>query len=152
MPPITVQYARGAVEEVVGVLCRAAKDLGYTLWSLRGNPCSMPSLRTIAMRICVLDAEVIHPHNIPEESILGTVHVVRVAHRPSRCRVSFHLEDLSGERLRAADEMAFRRFCERFGRLLAEKGLEIPAGQGFQETAPIHLPPLRQNDTGPLPA
>jgi len=152
MPHVTVHYAWGVVEDIVGVLCKASKDLGYALWSLRGNPCAMPTLRTMAMRICVIDTEAIHPHNIPEESILGTVHVVRVAHRPSKCRVSFHLEDLSGEPLPSADEQAFRLFCERFERFLAMKGLHIPADRGFQETAPIRMPPIRRSDTGPLPA
>jgi len=152
MQPLLVVYARGAVEDVVGILCKASRDLGYTLWSLRGNPCSMPSLRTIAIRMCIVDAEVIHPHHIPDESILGTAHVVRVAHMPSKCRVSFHLEDLSGEPLRSADEGSFRLFCDKFDRLLASKGLKIDANRKFQETAPIHMPQIRRRDTGPLPA
>jgi hypothetical protein len=39
MQPVPVAYARGVVDNVIEVLCESSGGLGYTLWSLMGNPC-----------------------------------------------------------------------------------------------------------------
>jgi hypothetical protein len=151
MEPILVVYARGGVDDIINVLCEASEDLEQTLWSLGGNPCSMRPFRpAIAIRSCIIDAKKVDPHQIPEDKVLGTVHVVRVPHVPSKYRVSFYSEDLSGESLSSASEGSLRLFCNYFSRLLEAKDIKVEARPDELETAPFSLPPLVQNDTGPL--
>lgn len=153
MQPVLVAYAKGAVDDVVEVLCEASSDPGYTLWSLRGNPCSAHLSRpAIAMRICIIDAKRVDPHQIPEDKILGTVHVNRVAHISAKSRVSFHREDLSGEPVVSQSDRLLDAFCHRFNRLLEARGLKLGGNREDSETGPFHLPPLVTNDTGPLKA
>jgi len=153
MQPFLVLYARGGVNDVVEVLCEASKDLSFSLWSLGGNPCSMRAAQPmIARRMCIVDSEKVSTGHIPEEQMVGSVHVVQVAHAPSRCRVSFHLEDLSGSPLISPNEVLLRTFCSRFDRLLNTKGIKVGNKSNETKTSPINLPPLAHNDTGPLPA
>lgn len=153
MQPVLEVYARGAVDDVVEVLCEASGDLGYTLWSLAGNPCSQHLSRpAIAMRVCIIDAKKVDAHQIPKDKILGTAHVIRVAHIPAKSRVSFHTEDLSGEPVISPNERLLDLFCHRFTRLLEARGLKLSGNRKNSETGPFNLPPLVPNDTGPLQA
>jgi len=151
MEPVLVACARGVVDDVIEVLCEASKDLGHTIWSLEGNPCSMhPSRPAIAMRMCIVDAEKVDPHHIPEAKILGSAHIVRVAHIPAKCRVTIYREDLSGAPVASPNEGLLRLFCNRFARLLEAKGIRMSGSRSKSETGPFTLPPLAQNDTDPL--
>lgn len=153
MQPALILYARGAVDDVIEVLCATSKDLGQTLWSIEGKPCTMRVIRPkIAVRVCIIDDTDVDLHQIPEDKVLGTAHVSRVAHFPSKCRISFYLEDLSGEPLSSPNERMFNLFCKRFVMLLENKGIKIGESRNDAETEPLSMPPLAQNDTGPLPA
>jgi hypothetical protein len=153
MQPFLIVYAKGVVHEVIEVLCEVSKNLDHTLWSIEGKPCSMhPSRLKIAIRVCIIGAMKVDLHQIPEDKVLGLVHVARVPHIPSECRISFYLKDLSGESLVSPDERTLKIFCDRFVRLLEIKGIKTSDGPESAETVPLNRPPLVQNDTGPLPA
>jgi hypothetical protein len=150
MEPVLVLYARGAVNEVVACLCEVSKGMAFSLWSMKGNPCALTmSLPTIAKRICIIDAHEIVSDRVPEDHVIGTVHIVRTSHIPLECRISFHLESLSGKTLPTADKQSLQRFCAKAYMLLESRNLLIEEREPKLGTGPFQLSNSHV-DTGPL--
>ena len=152
MEPILVLYARGAMDEILQCICEISKEMGFSLWSLSGDPCAiLLRLPTISRRICIIDAKEFTSDHIPEDQVLGTVHILRTSHIPLQCRISFHLEDLSGEPLAHTGKQGLQRFCAKSYIKLDSSGLLIEEGTEMPGTSPFQLPNV-QVDTGPLHA
>lgn len=152
MEPILVLYARGAVNQVVTSLCEVSKAMGFTLWSMKGNPCAMTGrFPTIASRICVLNAREILSDRIPDDQVLGTVHIVRTSSFPQECRISFHLEDLAGRTVACVDKQSLQRFCAKSYMLLESRNLLFEDDDTKLGTGPFQIPNAHV-DTGPLHA
>jgi hypothetical protein len=150
MEPILVLFARGAVNEFVKYLCLVSEAMGYSLWSLSGNPCSMGMRLPVASRrICILESDDIATDQISDQNVIGAVHIVRTSHLPQECRISFHLENLSGESIRQVDQQALQRFSVKAYMLLEADGLLFEEAVSSLGTGPFQLPNA-QADTGPL--
>jgi len=152
MEPVLVLNARGAVNNVVASLCEVSKAMGFSLWSLKGNPCAITErFPTIARRICIINASEILSEQIPEDQIVGTVHIVRTSNIPLECRISFLLEDLSGRTLPSVDKQSLQRFCAKSYMLLESRSLLFEENEAELGTGPFPLPNSHV-DTGPLRA
>ena len=152
MESILVLHARGAIHDLVGNLCEVSVAMGYSLRSLRGDPCSPAAkLPTIAKRICILKTVDVPVDHIPDDQVIGSVHIIRTSNLPPRCRISFHLEDLCGNALPHVDQPSLQRFCAKSYMLLEARSLLIEENEVKLGTGPFQLP-NSQVDTGPLHA
>ncbi|TFH32632.1 MAG: hypothetical protein E4G99_12490 [Anaerolineales bacterium] len=152
MEPVLLLHARGAIYDIVANLCEVSAAMGYSLRSLRGDPCSPAAkLPTIAKRISILKTDDLPADQIQDAQVIGTVHIVRTSHIPLECRISFHLEDLCGDALPKADQQSLQRFCAKSYMLLESRQLLIEANDTKPGTGPFRLPNPRV-DTGPLHA
>jgi hypothetical protein len=150
MDPILVLYARGAVNDFIKHLCDISIAMGYSLWSLSGNPCVVGMrLPAIARRICILNTPDIPADHIRPEHVIGTVHLVQTSHLPQQVRISFHLEDLAGKPLIQSGQPALQRFSAKTYMLLEVENLLVEENGPNVGTGPFPINNA-QPDTGPL--
>ena len=99
----------------------------------------------IALRVAVYTEKIRPNQELPEESCVGSSHLVRVG--MTRTRISFQAEDLAGEALSRDARLSLRDFVEVFDNMLELKGLRLSDDETGGKTSV--LPKIA--DTGPLP-
>lgn len=146
MPYNTVIYLKGDLEQAVAEVGELCRSVGFSGWSLRGNPFILhypPT--TSAAHICLLTRQVLDRHDVHLDSAIGTLHLFQVAQ--GRVRIAARTELLDGQPLTSADSQ-LEIFCEQLQKQLASEGLAA-SSRGLR----VELKPtvqLSPPDTGPL--
>lgn len=145
MPYNTAIYLKGDLERAVIEVGELCQSLGFSGWSLRGNPFDLhyPPESSTA-HICVLQQQVMDRHDIHLDSAIGTLHLFQV--NQEKVRIAARSELLDGQPI-SAESDHLEVFCGQLQRQLAAEGLAASSrelGVALQPTVRLSPP-----DAGP---
>jgi hypothetical protein len=148
VPFSTVMYMKGDVAQAVCEVGQLCQRLGYSGWSLQGDPFALNySQKSLAARICILQQQILDKHDIHLDSAIGTVHLIHVVE--NRVRIAARAELLDGRPVRPELEERLKEFSLWLGTQLTSRGLKASSRDlglpGARATVPLTPP-----DTGSL--
>ena len=147
MEPVRVFYTNSSLQHTVSLLCKVGEDLGYTLWSLQGDPSHIRlSPKSVAMRISIFFGKFTSQNELTPERSIGTAHLVQVD--DDRIRINFQREDMLGQTLAEEVQPVLARFCEAFDGSISNQDLKLSDQETGGRTSLLD----RLSETGPLPA
>lgn len=147
MEPVRVYYTKSSLQQAVKQLCQVGDDLGYTLWSLQGNPSHLRlSPKDAAMRISIFFGKIASQNELTPERSIGTAHLVQVA--DDRIRINFQREDMLGQTLAEEVQPVLGRFCDAFDGFISNRSLKLSDRETGGRTSLLD----RLSETGPLSA
>ena len=147
MDPACIVYAKCDIKETVSLLKEVCEKHDYSLWSLRGDPSHLHfPPKSVALRTSIHTEPVVSAREVPQETCLGTAHIVSVSE--NKTRISFQDDDLAGNPLSGDREHRLPKFYEFFEILLEVKEVSLTDEETGGRTRVLnHLA-----DTGPIPA
>ncbi len=147
MDPVCIVYTKCDLAETVSLLQEVCEKQDYSLWSLRGDPSHLRfPPKSVALRTSIHSEPVLSARDVPQETCLGTAHIVSVSE--NKTRISFQNDDLAGNPLPGNQEDKLPRFYEFFEILLEVKEVILTDDETGGRTRVLN----QLTDTGPIPA
>ena len=147
MDPACIVYAKCDIKETVSLLQEVCEKHDYSLWSLRGDPSLLRfPPKSVALRTSIHTEPVMSAREGPQETYLGTAHIVNVSE--NKTRISFQNDDLAGNPLSGDRKHQLPKFYEFFEILLEVKEVSLTDDETGGRTRVLN----ELADTGPITA